>query len=189
MSLTPEQRIAVTTLIRTMMDEFTIPEVNPPAINESFIENQVKQHLQAIGAKEAAQILRDEMEKISTQVEVQIKATKEYMEQIHKKTSPTNIILSLDQTHKKLADVQNQVKEMQINFDRNFTSRYIEIVSDEDLVSLYKQSGLVLKNIADHFNVELTTAHRYANGLVTKIDTRDQLKKLFVKAIERKMAI
>jgi hypothetical protein len=78
---------------------------------------------------------------------------------------------------------------MEIKFEKHFTSKFIESVSDSEISTLYKQSGLQLKNIMDEFKVELPTAHRYAHGEVKDLMTRHKLKQFFLKNIGESISI
>lgn len=190
MALLPEDKIEVTTLIRNMMAEVTHSIDNKPKDTwDAEMRKEVQTRLGIINAQEAAKLLRNELESIAGDALSQVRAAKEFMELMHKKTSPVQIVLENNKLHKKIIDVENQIKKMAVDFDKHFTSKFIEEVSNNSLRDLYLQSGLGLKHIEDEFKCGTTCAHKYAHGDVVDLKIRSRLKSIYLKAIEEHVTI
>jgi hypothetical protein len=202
MALNPQDKIEIQNIVRTMIKN-NAEDAGESAGNKLDIDNLLNvfnkkmdaidnlavEKIGGIGGRAAAQLLRDEMGEIVKEIRIDVQQAKQFMEILHKKTSPISIQQSVDATNSKLVLLDNRLKEMAINFEKHFTSKFIESVSDSEISTLYKQSGLQLKNIMDEFKVELPTAHRYAHGEVKDLMTRHKLKQFFLKNIGESISI
>ena len=196
MSFSPQDEIRIKTMVRASVESLlgelkSEKESAEKKINDfqaTFLEN-IKEHVESIGGIAAAKIMRAEFGELVTNIERKVETSKEFFEQINKKTSPVTILNELTRVHQRMVQIENRISKMASDFDFHFTSKFIDHITDEELMQLYIQSGLLLKHIQEEFKVEATTAHSYAHGRIKDIHIRDKLKKFYVTAIRSRVAI
>lgn len=105
-------------------------------------------------------------------------------------SSPNWVQQSLQQIIEVQGELDTQLKSLRIYVDAKIIEMTtikestIEEVSDEELVDLWKKSGVTLKEIALNFSIQDQTASLWVNGKTKDALKRDQLKKFLAGRIK-----
>ena len=84
-------------------------------------------------------------------------------------------------------DIRPMVKILANQMRKIKENKFIEIVTDREIQSLYSQSGVLQKNVASKFDISLEQASRYCNGFVKDLMIRHKLKQFFLESIEKNL--
>ena len=79
-----------------------------------------------------------------------------------------------------VADFIPRLQTIERKFEKLTSEKLVEIVSDEELHDLYKNSGVPLKNIAEHFHVSIPAVSQWVNGDIKDILVRSNLKRFLI---------
>jgi len=102
---------------------------------------------------------------------------------IQARTTPWGLSEHVEQLELMIDNRQIDINEIKRTV-AHIKEKMVEDVSDEELIHLWKKSGVKLKQIADHFKFEESTASRLVNGKVADLKTRHSLKLFFLEYIK-----
>lgn len=182
----PKMKIEIATLVRGIIEAESGKEsVSKQSIIDQAVKEVVKiieGRFASLNASEAARILKNQEFAELKEYKQKIDSTLQLQKEIHIKTSPQQLLLKFDDLFKKYHEFNNRITTFENKFNALISTKIVQVVSDEELYSLYKQSGLGLKHVAQEFNISHPTAHQYVHGGVKDLKIRDRLVKMFKEA-------
>ena len=117
-----------------------------------------------------------------------VKKVEDTLKEIKTVQNPFHIDSLIRETQDTLYKLQNKFHEILMEFKDIKKKRLLRLYTNGEIKDMFAASGLLLKNVATHFNVSEPAASRYINGDIQDLVIRDHLFEYFKKAYDERRA-
>lgn len=110
------------------------------------------------------------------QIEQEIRNLNDKVNHLEFASAPINIFNQIKEITDTIGTLYSRIGEIDIRIEKMITTK-IDAVTNEELLRLWKDSGVKIKEIAARFNIELQTASNWVHGNVADVQKRSDLKR------------
>jgi hypothetical protein len=195
MAIDGRDEIKIQTMIRNAMQAAKDDSASEGAGVEGFsaylkeLDEKFDEFLNGLKEHVLNDKIRVVLNKFMEEVKTDLSVTKEFLKELHLKTSPVRMQNTMNELHTRIVNVECKMKQLASDFNEQMNTRFIEEVSNQEIKQLYLQSGLGLKHIQDEFKIAHSTAHQYVHGEVKDMMTRHKMKQFLISKIKENISL
>lgn len=149
------------------------------------LESYGKSKMDAVTDLVIQKAAADRIAQLVSDTQRTLRAHDDRLKDLCKITMPDYYIAIINDLTKRVSNMDGEIKTLANRFNEYILKKTIEIVTDKEIKSLYIQSGLQFKHVAERFNVEQPRAYKMVHGEIADHLVRHQLKQFLISVIEK----